>query len=343
MPLDHYLPANHIGSFSNDSNPKRRDRILAVADLKDGRLFSSPASKLCAENDFYTLTGGWENSRVLDQTWALYEADLSNAKDQLINKSLDAKTWLRVLVPFVTGILVRGKDFNLRFESRLLELGFDQSQINPNHGRFLEIQRLLASVLAAKWTVVTSTGNGCIVLNDIGFAPFYNVPTNEYGISIPLDLTHTLSIVPCRRRLVAIAVGDVWYPTINYANAEPNNHHGLNKILASTAHRFIFGPDREVISPLFAEKRSPSKVPEPVMMGFLGEPLARVHEFTWHRLTTMIEKSPKFPEPDASHIDWELLASKGWVPPVILPTNTPMFPSALHKRGDQISVNLYNI
>jgi len=70
--------------------------------------------------------------------------------------------------------------------------------------------------------------------------------------------------------------------------------------------------------------------PDPAMVGFITDPLARAHEFTWHRLAAAIERSPDDNEPWEFGLDWEAIACD-WSPPVYFALNLMEFPPALKR------------
>jgi hypothetical protein len=95
----------------------------------------------------------------VDEIWKEYERGLSNAIGELIAGRVDARTWARILIPFVACMLVRGPDFADRFERRMAALEIDDidgvhTADNVNMARLFELQRLLGPVAAAKWVVL---------------------------------------------------------------------------------------------------------------------------------------------------------------------------------------------
>jgi len=85
---------------------------------------------------------------MVDETWREYKNGLSNAIEALIGVRVDARTWARVMVPFVACMLVRGPDFAGRFGRRLAALGIGDIDggytpaDNANLARLMELQRL---------------------------------------------------------------------------------------------------------------------------------------------------------------------------------------------------------
>ena len=55
MPLDHYLPATFLASFSMDIKDPRRDSVIAAIDKSSGKLIEAKASKLARIKNLYSL------------------------------------------------------------------------------------------------------------------------------------------------------------------------------------------------------------------------------------------------------------------------------------------------
>ena len=357
MPLHHYLPATFLASFSSDSSTlPRRNRRLYVGDVKKKRVFSAPASKVGAVNNLYTVVsriGANADPEVVDRIWSDYERELAEAIKLLIAGKVDARTWARVLVPFVSCLFVRGLDFNERFDRRMDGIDIEDlntgllSKDNTNVARLMELQRLLGPVAVAKWIVIRVLGQKPLVTNDLGYAPFTNSGTNEAGVAIPLDSSNVLAIVPRIKGRVAVARPGRWIPVIGYVEEPPDNHELLNQVLCATAQRFVFGPDKEVVEKelqRIEELQKPSAqpfLPEPWQLGFISPRWARAHEFTWHRLAVAIERDPADGDPWDFPLDIEKLA-QGWAPPPSFATNLPEFPPALRREGPSIVAEFYD-
>lgn len=342
MPLQHYLPATYLANFSSDTTFPRRGRRIAVGDKRTGKIFTTSIANVAAENNLYTLTGGAADPLMVDKIWGDYESGIADAIEGTLKPSLDAITWARVLVPFVTCLFVRGPEFGLRFDARLRSIGFVSDSDNTNLARMMELQRLLAPILTAKWLVLRAHGDGDIIVNDLGFAGFISPRAAESGLSVPLDRSHVLMIIPQRDRTVAQASGDSWYATLEHDDLTPGNHLLLNKTLDRVAQRFIFGPNEEVVKSYITRSDTSEQVPDLVELGFLGEPLARVHEFTWYRLVSVLENHPLSSKSWDIDLDWDALAA-GWVPTPLLPMNTPMYPSAVRRKKGLLRVSLYDL
>lgn len=109
MPFDHYLPATYIARFSLDSTEPRRKRRVYVVDKQLGVVFRTPVENICGEKEFYSVEH--DNPRIVDGMWSVYEGRLNVALDRLVDRSVDARLWANTLVPFVTALMVRGRDF----------------------------------------------------------------------------------------------------------------------------------------------------------------------------------------------------------------------------------------
>lgn len=292
MPLQHYLPAAFLATFSTETTTPRRDRVLAAGDKQSGRSFLARASRLAGVNDLYTLTSSQMDPLFVDKSLAGYEACLATAIDQLLAQSITAMTWASTLVPFVAALLVRGPDFNVRFDSRIAQLGIEAPPDNTNLARLMEFQRLLAPVSTAQWLVLAIQSDQPLITSDIGHAPFANPAAGHMGMAIPISLSHILSIVPTPRRVLAVAAAGTWFPTIDYIASPGDNHVALNRVLAARATRFIFGPDSSTVaSYLRPQQTSPPLEPEE--MGFLSGYYAMVHDLDWHKLISALSYPPK--------------------------------------------------
>jgi hypothetical protein len=279
MPLHHYLPATYLALFSTDAiTQPRRDRRLAAYDKKNHKSFFSSASKLAGINDLYTLTGSDIDNQIVDMCLSGYESCFYIAINQLINHEINALTWASTLVPFVTGLLVRGPDFNTRFVRRLSFIGNDTPIDNTNIGRLMEFQRLLAPVAVSSWLVLRILGDDPLITNDLGYAPFINLRTNESGMAIPIGFEYVLVIIPMFRRVLAIENGGEWIPMIRYEHEPPDNHKNLNKILAIHSRRFFFGSSESTIKQYVPNKSQPKYPLEPMQLGFVNGNVARNHE-----------------------------------------------------------------
>jgi hypothetical protein len=303
LPLDHFLPAVYLGAFSADANSVRRQRRLWVRDKKTRRIFDAPASRLCAIRDFYTLREPQNaSSRVVDDQWADYEAQLGEAIDQLVSGSINAGTWLTILVRFVAGLLVRGLDFNRRFRRRVEHsLGPDFGQLliipaagtdNINRVRLIEYVRLIAPIAGSQWLIFSVPDGTELPTNDLGFVALRDPDNGNVGAAIPLDRFHLLAITPQLRSIIAVARGGRWVPNIRYVQLSAEDRDGLVTHIATMAQRFVFGATKAVVRSTAGGQEVFPSVPDANHMGFLSGRRAIVHEALFCQLSEIFATLP---------------------------------------------------
>jgi hypothetical protein len=354
MPKDHYLPATFLASFSASIRTPRRDSILAVGDVLNGREpFEQKAENVAYINDFYTLKqsiawshGKQPGKRIIDETWNHYEPELESAIAAMITGNIDALTWARTLVPFVASLLVRGPEFNHRFESRPVVAAFMQvfpdSPDNTHGGRVIELQRLLGPIACAKWIVAHVADGGKLVTNDVGFMGYINPKTGELGITIPLNSEFLLTLIPRRQGELMLNRNGMWYPIMIYTTRS-GRHINLNAAMAAGAQRFVFGSDKKLVANAIAalpndHVRKPTI--EPAAVGFLTGTDAAVHAYTWFRLISFLMRSPNQSDTAPFDIDWSSVG-KCWSI-VCRSLNRPIYPSALHQISDKVVFDFYD-
>lgn len=350
MPLHHYLPATFLANFSLESGKlPRRDRAIFVGDKKSKDIFEVTAGNAGAINNLYTLLDYKKDPETIDKIWADYEAMLHRTIPRLIvGYDLDAKTWLRLLVPFVACMLVRGPDFNIRFENRIKALLGEKysekfiNKDNTNTARTLELQRLLFPVAAAKWIVVYSQGSEPILTNDLGYCPFFHPKTIDYGLAIPLNLNHVLAISPRKKGEILRFSGGKWRPIIHYRIDQFGNHEDLNRSIVSMAQRFVFSPTKELLNKYLPQYPHRPRPIEPEQLGFIDGHHSRAYELTWHRLAIFLEENEFQKEGnDEFLLNWQHIFS-GWNSPVIMPINLSGFPVPLSRGKQSISFHCYD-
>ena len=213
---------------------------------------------------------------------------------------------------------------------------------NVNYMRAMEIQRTLGPILAARWIVSKVPEGKALITTDLAFG-FFRDPDGQLGIAIPVDNGHVLQLIPRREGEIAVASGNKWYPILEHRTLLAGNYDRLNEALADIAERFIFGSSRTIVERYVRSTEKVRPPLEPLSVGFITGRLAVVHEFTWHRFISAISKHPDGEESASFDLDWPAIAA-AWKPPgVYFPTNLPEFPSALRRRGNFISVDLYDV
>jgi len=115
VPLDHYQPAAFIGGFSQDVQPRSRDRAGWVARRGVRGPYRRRAAKVAAKRNLYPAR--------IDAIWRQSEALLPEAIAVLADGpgGIDERAlylWHRSLVPFLAGLFVRGPEFHERYHAR---------------------------------------------------------------------------------------------------------------------------------------------------------------------------------------------------------------------------------
>ena len=354
MPNHHYLPATYLSAFSDDTTSlPRRDQFIWVGTKGNNQIRKQKASNVGCINNFYTVEDRFthkdenRNPEIIDKVWEKYETSLSEAIEKLIDRNLDARIWGRILVPFVACMLVRGPDFDERFVRRMENLGFTHphdcfSKENINYARIIELQRLLGSIAAAKWIVLSIHGFADpLITNDLGYTPFIHKLSPDKGIAIPLDKFHILLIIPQTHKVILRADGEHWIPLIEYEQISAENAKEFNAAIANCAREFVISSNDKLVQKLLYYSHSVSATAESHNPGFLTGSWAMAHEFTWHRLIGVIEKKPSETVKTNFPIEYDIV-SLGWYPPVILPLNLAEFPPALIREGNLIKIKFYD-
>jgi hypothetical protein len=318
----HFLPATYLAGFSSDATVPRRKRRLTQGDKITGKSHTATVDRLAVINNFYTLRESYQTGpSAIDDSWGAYEARLAACIKSLVAGTINGIDWAGVLVPFVASLFARGPDFDARLNARAAQFGVSSLELklsadNTTLARAMEIQRLLAPILAAKWIVSRSPEQNAFITTDLAFGIFQD-PDDQVGIAIPLDGQHVLQLLPRRYGEVAIAgQNKKWYPRIEHRTLEVGNYRQQNQVLASTARRFIFGRSVSEIDSYLKDAKRDASLIELGDIGFVCGPLAAVHEFAWHRFISAVTQ-PINGEELSFDINWSAVA-KIWKPPVSL-------------------------
>ena len=277
----------------------RRKRRLWAVDKCENLLSLTTAGELCGLHNFYTLSAKNQDPRLVDSEWSGYENKLNPALDDMIAGKLDALAWLQTLVVFAAALLVRGSDFETRFDERFKDMGVKSAKFltrdNTNMARLMELQRLFASVIGARWLLLETSGNNVQITNDLGYTPFMNPRLGESGIAIPVSHKHILLVIACRKRTIAHAVNGTWVPNIERNILEDDAHAMFLDSIASCAQRYVIGPDETAMRKYLRAETTPPPIPEPSMLGFLNSEMARNYEMMYFNCLTKFSSPPTGP------------------------------------------------
>jgi hypothetical protein len=305
MSKQHYQPASLIGAFSLDTTRSLRERTVWVRRRGVPHAFRERAQNLAYEHNLYTLSGelGYRlDPATVDRLWNVYEPDLPAAIPALVDSaspSLGARLWLKCLVPYVTGLFLRGREFNHRFEARspISQMrdyygptGFAD---NTNLARLMEMQRLLFPVATAEWTIIHCAS--AAVTSDTGYCLMQHHADGAVGYAIPLRPDAVLVLRRGYRHVQLRWDGDQWIVDgIQHAISSAPDVANLNRAIAGTAVE-IFGPTQQLVetSAQAWDKYhiAPAHAPGP---GWLVEDPRRLRqqEMLWFKALSLIAQPP---------------------------------------------------
>jgi hypothetical protein len=212
----HYIPANFLGRFSPDVDGRLRERSVWVLEARQQHARLSPTEQVGCEDNLYELHSqqvlNQKGPSIIDDAWGGYEQRLGPALDEISKEgkregrlqTISAKTWLRVLVPFVASLFVRGREFSARYGNRMSRIYATESFRDPkqqsddtNVSRIMELQRLLAPVMSARWMVMHTRSDHPVITNELGFTLFRPPDgSSDLGIAIPLGPHTILGLIP---------------------------------------------------------------------------------------------------------------------------------------------------
>ncbi|MGV0050907.1 DUF4238 domain-containing protein [Mycobacterium colombiense] len=365
----HYIPAAFLGRFSPDTEGRLRERRVWVLKAGGrGRARLSAAESVGCVDNLYQLYGqpffNQQNPSAVDDVWARYEQRLGPSLDELSKTgknetcimTIPGKTWLRVLVPFVTGLFVRGKEWESRYSERMKSLYASEHFSDPEHksdntnvSRLMEFQRLLAPVMSARWVVMHVRGDHPVITNELGFT-FFRPPdgSSAQGVAIPISTSTILGLVPLPPNSGRCIMRDrgkgQWRANIEHVTLNANDQRNFNAAMANIAEEFLAGPTKDSVEIHHEALRNDCPL-TPEFLGALwpNPKILRAHEFEWFRAVTAIaKKSSELKQSDLQKRDWNIIA-KDWTPIVSIPTNLRDFPSGLLLRGDKIYLAMTEI
>ena len=308
-PKQHYLPASLIGSFSVDTRGRFRERFVWVRRRGAGSAVRSRAEQLASQHGLYTITGAVGKppgppSDIIDKMWA-YENELPAAISTLASsgaRQLGAETWLRVLVPFVASLFVRGPEFNRRFESRApirdIHASFGPAWLrdNTNFARLFEMQRFYFPVMCAEWTLAFCSGPGTLVTNDIGYTLLIDPASGQPAYVVPLSPVMTLKLNKGPSCLQMCWTGAEWVMEgFAQATLYPEGVTNLNSSMAVTAMREVYGSTESIVDGSTRawniDSHPPAEAPGPDYLAMDSRTM-RDQEMAWFRMLSAVVGPP---------------------------------------------------
>lgn len=314
MPRDHYIPASFIGRFSiSQALPARKRPVArAVATWTEARV--SSAESFGFSNNLYSI----EDDRSVDEIWS-YETELPPLLDKLCRADqIPLQEWLDVLVPWATSLFIRGQEFDSRYRARRPNM--PAQFMNPNGGRVMEFQRLLAPVTVARWAVFH--GRVEMLNNDLGLAFQLDARTGRTGWAIPVGRRTVLGLFPVERRSVGMFRDGRWQSIIEHEWRDDAYFDTLNAALVNSAGNFAYAAQARTL-----ERYLPHDMHAPSTDTFVGWPFTgselRNVELEWHRLTSITRSGDGPADLDVdSEIQFENLPDR-WKARLVLGVNAP--------------------
>jgi hypothetical protein len=307
--------------------------------------FMTKAENIGYVNNLYrTSISPWGGTPTsVDPELHGYESGLPAALDSLEQGApISLSVWLRILVPYVAAIFVRGADFAPRFMSRpsVAAAGGTNTMENANIGRAIELERLLAPACCARWTVLHKSAGEPFVLNDLGVTVTLDIRTGEHGWAIPIGKNSILGIFPRNSGPVSIYDAGGWQAIIGHGLLNSGETTRFNDFTARGAISFVIGSEPaavERLAPVLGDQGNVSAI----MDSWPFDHRTRLaHAREWHRLMTVaIRNTPPDDLVDLQYVDWKALAMD-WYPPAGVILNMREFPSGLTRVGNVIGLNL---
>lgn len=332
---NHWLPATFIGRFSEDLNSKARHRRVWTLQRGESEPRRMTIVDVATKVDLYMLNDG-SPPEAVDRTWSYYEPRLNGALTRLLGaprrddiSRVNTLEWLTVLVPFVTSLLVRGPDFDRRYEERLrtgnadglyrttslaveeVERYFEYPdsyhlpdpptlrgsarQDNLNRARLAEMQRLLIHVATGKWTVLHAPSDGPeLVLPDTGYLVGGPREREEDLVfTVPVGPRVALSIAFRWFGTLAISNRGTWETSIGHADLAARFVENANEASAVMSENTVIAGTpaqlRPLVSSMTDEHRPVETLP---WLSVISRDAMWVVEREWAKLVSTIARYP---------------------------------------------------
>jgi Protein of unknown function (DUF4238) len=357
MARDHYLPAAFLARFSSERTFPLRERRVSILRSEQAQAHRQRVENIgFIKNMYKQHDPHFLYPNAVDSTWQGYEKRLGEALDTLIDpcvQSVNAEIWLRVLVPFVAGLFVRGPDFTRRYESTSLvksvkeEAGEQWSPDSVNAARLIAMRRGLAPVIAARWTILYRSEPQVIITNELGYVNSRDtIGSSSVGWAIPLTPNTILKLTPCPdgygRKMLFCASDGEWRALIERGPMKPKTHIGLNRTVARYARDFMIGPTAQSVESYLTDFRHPSPPDTLTPQAATSHRMQIVHENEWDRLVCAIARDPDELRDQQFKIDWNVVASDWYTIPLSA-MNLPEFNTGLRLRGRSIVLDMTEV
>lgn len=342
----HYVPAAVLANFSFGVKRRRRESPIHVLRKGVNEPFVKSVSNVAFVDDLYTLHDNPTNNDpdFMEKMWQGFERNLPQAIAELQNsrESLSALVWVETLVPYATSTLVRPPEFVERFQLRLGSSEVDVGSGSAKMARSIELQRYLAPVMAAAWTMLHAPAEMDLIANDLGWCAIRLDGRNAPGFVIPVTRKLAIMITPRNKRTIMTERGNYWIASgIQERNLTVSETEEANRCIAEWARKEIYGADRDQLTSLKASLHQQSWFAEPNHLGFTSGSILIPTEFDWLRAATIAHYKPgnvPFTPPDLPARYFGDLAFK---PTIILPPNLPGRVSGLVLGRHSVNLHLF--
>jgi hypothetical protein len=339
----HYLPAAFLGRFSADTKKSPRSRPLWVRSLAAPRSHVSSASKVGGDIGLYDVDDdSLGPEKTLDYAWG-YESFVPRALDalELRDPQLDARGWLLGAVPFVAGLFARGPEFQKEFAERLpAELRKNSPHLGPNSAtgaRLVDLQILLAPILAARWAVVHFPGDAELITSDRGYALTTTPGGGLPSYAIPIGRHAALVVTPRDRGTLIRWSDESWVVDIAHFDADLSEAEGLNHAIGGFARQAVFGPSQEAVDKVGAHLGKADRLTAGLFV--VLDPAS--HLYDYFRVLIATAEPPGPHGSLTEEVDWKKVSSEDWRAPVVVEC---LFPDrtrgGVSVRDGRISVDL---
>jgi hypothetical protein len=322
--FQHYVPAAFLGRFSASTSGRSRKRNLWALGTGTAEPYEKKAEKLAAETGLYDVDDGTLGpDATADVAWG-YEGFLTPALDTLSDAqaTLDAQAWLRGVVPFVAGLFVRGPEFQEEFRQRIApalpHIGIDPAS-NATAGRLLDLQTLLAPIMASRFCVLHFTESVDLITSDRGYALAGTPDGREHAYIVPVGRHVALTVVPREAAEPLLWKDGAWQAEVEHRVCADTEAPELNRAMAAFAIRSVFGPSREVVESV-REEIGAAPAPSGGLFPVL-DPAS--HLYDYFRVLAATTTGPEGATAAASMLDWSLVRGQDWTAPIVVESLFP--------------------
>ena len=342
----HYLPACIIGRFSDRTSGALRKRTVYVMRRGQKEIFTQKAEALCWKKGMYDFR---QYSGTIDN-WQ-YEDHLTATLDNLENRKYpEMETFVHVLVPYVTGLFLRGPDYELR-RNFVLDNCFTKARNTSddvNGSRAMTLQRVLSVILTAEWCYRTVESGTRLLLPDTGLCRCRY--RSQPAWVVPVSSSSLFEIRLRKRGCIAHYMPEykAWVPMLKVGVLTSEEVSDLNSEMQRQSFTQCFAQCPEVFDADYPNlSASQTLILSNSVMDietfFSTEELIS-HEFEWYSVARISADhlSPTNARKIFLNRPNLYMGIDRWSPPmVMLPSNLKPFRSGIKIRGRKMFLDLH--